>query len=113
VLVTAEDAARYARINVETLEQWVESGLITTEDGGFIKYNLDLFVKAQGDPTAEDKAKQVESIQELAMALRTIQNALQEGGGAGARDPVTGLSPEELEKMDISQVMELLRQRQE
>ena len=113
VLVAAEDAAQYARIDVETLEKWVEDGLVLTEEGGFIKYNLDLFIKAQGNPTAEDKARQVESIQELAMALRTMQNALQEGGEAGDGDPAAGLSPEELEKMDIGEVMDLLRKRQE
>jgi prepilin-type N-terminal cleavage/methylation domain-containing protein len=110
-LATAEEAAQYARINVETLEQWVENGLLTTDDGGFLKYNLDLFVKAQGEPTAENKALQVESIQELAMALRTAQRDLEQGSGTG--DSATGLSPEELEKMDIGQVMELLKKRQE
>ncbi len=112
---TAEDAAQYAGIDVETLQQWVENGLVTAEDGRFIRYNIDLFKESQGDPSAEAKAKQVESVQELAMALRTIQkglsgpdNGLQDPG----RNPLTGLSPEELEKMDIGEVIELLRKQQ-
>ena len=56
-LATAEEAAKYARINVDTLEQWVENGLLTTEDDGFLKYNLDLFVQSKGNPTAEEKAR--------------------------------------------------------
>jgi prepilin-type N-terminal cleavage/methylation domain-containing protein len=108
ILATAEDAAQYARINVETLELWIENGLLTTEDGGFLKYNLDLFVKSRGEPGEQDKAKQVQSIEELAMALRTMQNELEEGGDGSE----TGLSPEQLEQMDVGEVMELLNQRQ-
>ncbi len=115
VLSAAEDAADYAGVSVETLEQWVGNGLVTTEDGRFIKYNLDVFTKNRGDPSAEEKARQVLSIEELAMALRTMQSGLNEtddGSGSPGTDPLTGLSPEDLEKMDIGEVVELLRQRQ-
>lgn len=113
-LATEEDAAAYAHINVETLQQWVENGLVMTEDGGFIKYNLDFFVESQGDPSVRDKARQVESVRELAMALRTMQKELEEGvGGSGGEDSATGLSPGELEKMDTGEIMEMLRQRQD
>ena len=79
VLATAEEAAKYAGIDVDTLEQWVENGLLTTEDDGFLKYNLDLFVQSKGNPTPEEKAKQVESVQELAMTLQDDAEGL--GGG--------------------------------
>lgn len=111
-LATAEEAAKYAGIDVDTLEQWVENGLLTTEDDGFIKYNLDLFVESKGNPTAEEKAKQVASIKELAMTLRTMQNDSGEGSDGSGKDPATGLPSEELKKMDGGQVMELLKKRQ-
>jgi prepilin-type N-terminal cleavage/methylation domain-containing protein len=110
VLVTAEDAAKYAGINVDTLEQWVEGGLVTTADGGYIKYNLDLFVQAKGDPTPEDKARQVESVQELAMTLRTMQKELE--GGTG-EEGSAGQSSGESEKLDINKIMDLLKKKQE
>jgi prepilin-type N-terminal cleavage/methylation domain-containing protein len=103
VLSTAENAAKYARINVETLQQWVENGLLTTEDGGYIKYNLDLFVESKGEPSEQDKARQVESIEELAMALRTAQNESEEG---------TDSSSGQEEKMDVGEVMERLKRKQ-
>ena len=112
ILATAEEAAKYAGISVETLQQWVENGLVTTEDDRFIKYNLDVFTKRQGEPSAEEKARQVESIQELAMALRTMQKGVEEGADGSGDNPLTGVSPEELEKMDIGEVIELLKKRQ-
>ncbi len=111
-LATAEEAAQYARVNVETLEQWVEDGLMMTEDEGFLKYNLDLFVESKGNPTAEDKANQVASIRELAMMLRPAQNGPGEGPDESGEDPATGPSSGELEKMSGDQIMDLLRKKQ-
>jgi hypothetical protein len=116
LLPTAEEAALYAGVDAKTLTQWVENGLLTTPDGGFLKHNLDLFVDSRGNPTDEQKARQMESITELAMALRTLQKEWEQGaeasGGAGGRDPTTGLTYEQLQKMSVSEVMELLKQRQ-
>jgi prepilin-type N-terminal cleavage/methylation domain-containing protein len=92
LLETIEDAAAYAGVKSEVIEEWVEKGLATTDDGSFIKYNLDLFVQSKGDPTAEDKRKQVKSIQELALALRTEQErqngALDQPEESGTRPTV-------------------------
>ncbi len=40
---TVEDAAEYAGVDPETIEQWLEDGLETTEEGFFIKSELDYF----------------------------------------------------------------------
>ncbi|MEN6578274.1 MAG: prepilin-type N-terminal cleavage/methylation domain-containing protein [Phycisphaerales bacterium] len=112
---TAEQAAEYAGVDAQTLAQWVENGLLTAEDGRFIKYNIDLFTENQGNPSVEEKAKQVKSLEELAMALRTIQKGASQSGesqGSGI-DPLTGVSYEELEKMDVGEVIELLRQKKQ
>jgi prepilin-type N-terminal cleavage/methylation domain-containing protein len=109
LIADPEAAAQYAKIDVDTLDLWVEDGLVTTEADEFIKYNLDLFVRSNGDPSLEEKGRQVESIEELSLAMRTMQRGLDENaGGADAM----GLSPEELEKMDVDEVMETLRQGQ-
>lgn len=113
---TLEDAAEYAGVDVETFKQWVENGMLTTEDGAFIRYNIDFYVRSNGDPSAEDRARQVESIEELAMSLRTRgQEQDPTSGsrqGADGIDPTTGLPYEKLEQMEIGEVIELLKDRQ-
>jgi prepilin-type N-terminal cleavage/methylation domain-containing protein len=110
-LTTASDAAKYARINAETLQQWVDNGLLMTEDGGFFKYNLDLFIDSNGEPSEQDKAKQVESIEELAMALRTTQKELEEG--VDQSDSGTDRSSEQdKKKTDVDDATERVKQRQ-
>ena len=46
----------------------------------FLRCNLDVFIRSQGNPTPEEKAQQVESVQELALRLRTQQKELEENG---------------------------------
>ncbi len=115
LLATPEEAVEYAGIDEKTLEQWVEDGLVTTDDGAFIKYNLDLFIDSQGNPTPQDKAKQIESVAELAMSLRA--DLIEQEAGVGpdgtrGNDPVTGLPYDKLEQMDVGEVMDLIRQKQ-
>lgn len=64
-----ESAAQYAGVEAETIEQWLDNGLVTTPDGAFLKYNLDIFVRAEGDPTSDQKTQQVVTIEELALVL--------------------------------------------
>jgi prepilin-type N-terminal cleavage/methylation domain-containing protein len=116
LIETPEEAAQYAGVSAETIEQWVENGLLTTDDGLFIKYNLDIYKRSQGEPSEQDKAEQVESIEDLALSLRSSQEGQAERSGAeqgsDGIDPLTGLSYEELEKKDVREVMELLQKRQ-
>lgn len=116
LLETVEEAAEYANVENTVIEEWIDKGLVLTEDGSFIRYNLDVFMRSSGDPTAEEKRTQVRSIQELATSLRTEQES-QEGtsgrpAGPDGRDPATGLSREELEKMDAGEIMDLVQRRQ-
>jgi len=104
VLKTDEEAATYAKVDVDTIAQWLETGLVKTDEDMFLRYNLDVFVQAQGSPTPEQKAQQVESVRGLAMKLRTEQNGTEQTGG-------TGLSNEQLEKMSPSQIMDLVNKR--
>jgi type II secretory pathway pseudopilin PulG len=60
-----EEALDYAGVNEETLVQWVEAGLKQAADGGFIEHNLDIFIRANGQPTEEEIETQVDSLQEL------------------------------------------------
>lgn len=69
VIDSVEEAAEYAGVNADTVEQWVENGLQLTDEGAFIKYNLDIYMQGGGEPSETDKARQVRSIEELAVAL--------------------------------------------
>lgn len=118
-LATAKEAGQYARVDVETIQEWIEAGLKTTKDEGFIKYNVDLFVAGQGDPSDGDKARQVESIQELAMTLRTIQKEMAqvadglESENSAVRNAAAGLSSKEIENLSLSQILELLQKQKQ
>jgi len=68
---TIEDAADYAGVDAGTIGEWLEKGMQITDEGAFIRHNLDIYVQAAGDPSEEDLARQVQSIEELAAILST------------------------------------------
>jgi hypothetical protein len=110
LIETIEEAALYAGVDVETIAQWVENGMLTTEDGSFVKGNLDVYKHTNGNPSEEDKKLQVSSVAEL-------KNESGEGAGAGGQgwrdeiNPKTGLPYGELERMDSSEIWELMKNR--
>jgi prepilin-type N-terminal cleavage/methylation domain-containing protein len=111
LIETLEDAADYAGVDVETIEQWLQNGLLTTEDGSFIKHNLDLYKRTNGNPSEEEKNQQAKSIADL----KNKKSTSGEGEPADEQtwqdeiDPKTGLTYGELEKMDFSEVWELMQ----
>lgn len=110
LIESVEEAAEYAGVDVETIEQWLENGLLTTEDGSFIKSNLDLYMRSSGNPTEEDKKQQIKSEAEL----RDKQSESRGAGQQGWRDeidPKTGLTYEELEQMSFSEIWDLMQNR--
>lgn len=112
LIESVEEAAEYAGVDVETIEQWLENGLLTTEDGSFIKSNLDLYVRSDGNPSDEDKKQQIKSEAEL----KDKQSQSGKGAGAGQGwqdeiDPKTGLTYGELEQMSFSEIWDLMQNR--
>lgn len=65
LIETMEEAADYAGVDVETIEQWLQNGMLTTEDGSFIKDNIDLYMRSGGNPSAEDMKLQIRSEADL------------------------------------------------
>ena len=105
LLETVEEAAEYAGADSETIEQWINDGMLTTDDGYFIKSNLDLYMRTDGNPSPEQKSQQIASEADL-----TRQNLGQ--NTESDIDPKTGLTYEELEKKDVSEIWDLLKSRQ-
>lgn len=62
---TYDEALDYTGVDEATFAQWVEAGLKQAADGSFIEYNLDIFIRANGQPTEEEIDTQVNSLREL------------------------------------------------
>ncbi|MHC4175199.1 MAG: type II secretion system protein [Planctomycetota bacterium] len=111
LIETVEEAAEYAGVEPETIEQWLENGMLTTEDGSFVRKNLDIYRQNDGNPSPEDKQLQVKSIADLRKPT-TEQEAGGQDGLQDEIDPKTGLTYGELEEMDFSEIWELLKSQQ-
>jgi Tfp pilus assembly protein PilV len=126
LIQTEEEAAKYAGVDVATVQKWVENGMVTMEDGSFVKKNLDLFKENAGNPPAEIKDKQVQSEVEL------MEQAKEQSESPDTKpsdkspesadstyddwlnqvEPTTGLTYGELDKMDFQQIWELFMNKQ-
>lgn len=110
---TIDEAAEYAGVDVQTIERWLDNGMLTTEDGSFVRMNLEIYMRSGGNPSPEDKSLQVKSEAELTRL--TGRQGKQGGPQAGQDeiDPRTGLTYGELEGMGVSEVWELLKNRRQ
>lgn len=52
-IATFEDAAAYAGVDIEMIEDWVKLGMPITPDGKFIPDYLDLYANTDGEPTPQ------------------------------------------------------------
>ena len=115
---TNEEAAAYAHLDADTLRQWVAAGLVKTSDDQFIRYNLDIFMQSKGNPTPDEKAQQVASIQELALKLRIAQKEMEQSmmpgatPGSGDRTGATGTSNRGLDRGNTAPSRDLVNQGQ-
>jgi prepilin-type N-terminal cleavage/methylation domain-containing protein len=117
IIGTIEEAAQYAGVNEETIEQWLNDGMLTTENGSFVKNNLDLYKRTNGKPTDDEKKLQAGSEAELLQLRQHIgpsdgQNLSGQKDWQNEIDPATGLTYGELEQMDFNQIFELIKKRQ-
>ena len=84
-----------------------ENDLQKTGEGSFVRMNLDIYIINNGQPGDEDKKLQVQSEAELIKRMQE-QGTL---GGQDDIDPKTGLTYDELNNMDISEIWELMKNR--
>jgi len=54
---TLEEAAEYAGVDEQTIQQWVDDGMLKTEDGRYVMNQLDLYKDSGGKPTIEDRMR--------------------------------------------------------
>ena len=55
VFETLEEAAEYAGVDEQTIQEWIDNGMRMTDDGKFIKSELDLYKQTDGNPTPEER----------------------------------------------------------
>ncbi len=109
IIANIEDAAIYAGVSADTIEEWFKKGMLTTPDGHYIKNNLELFKYNNGNPSDKDKEDlQIESEEDL-RRLRAKQNKEQLQNEV---DPTTGLTYGQIEQMDIQEIWEILKNKQ-
>jgi prepilin-type N-terminal cleavage/methylation domain-containing protein len=109
LIETIEEAADYAGVDVETIEQWLQNGLLTTDDGSYIKDNLDLYMSSNGNPSEEEKNQQAKSIADLKNKTNQSGDGSADDTWQDEIDPKTGLTYGELEQMDFSEIWELMQ----
>ena len=61
IIETEEEAADYAGVDRQTIQQWVENGMLKTKDGYYIKNQLDLYWDNDGNPSIEDRRWQAQA----------------------------------------------------
>jgi hypothetical protein len=114
LIETVEGAALYAGVGVETIEQWIDNGMLITDDGSFVKGNLDIYMLSNGNPSPEEQQRQVSSQGEIMAQQGKLDDIRARGqqGGLDEMDPKTGLTYRELEQMDFSEIWNLMKSRQ-
>ena len=62
VIETLAEAAEYAGVDEATIEQWEEDEMRITEDGYYVKSELDLYKSTGGKPTIEDRSRHAQTL---------------------------------------------------
>ncbi|MBN2588658.1 MAG: hypothetical protein JXA96_02260 [Sedimentisphaerales bacterium] len=110
LIETIEDAAEYAGVSAETIEEWLDKGMKMTEDDFFTTTNLDLFKLNDGNPSEEDiENLQISSSEDLSR-IKMQQNKT---NMKDEIDPKTGLTYGQMEQMDIQEIWDVLKQSRE
>ncbi len=119
IIENIEQAAEYAGVDVETIEQWVENGMPVTEDGYLIKEQLDLYKKSDGKPSIDDVKR---LSQDDADSIKPTEQQEQQPGPdkqnvvkptvkkKGKPDPdlICGYTMQELMQLDFAQMFEII-----
>jgi Tfp pilus assembly protein PilV len=112
VISTIEEAAEYAGVDVSTIQQWIDNGMLTTEDGSFVKANIDLYKQSGGNPSPEEISQQIQSTAELAEITEDSEKTgVDTEDWKNERDPTTGLTYGELDEMDFQEILELIKKK--
>ncbi len=86
-----EMASEYAEVEPEVIQAWVDGGMPTAGQGGYLKRALDLWKEYDGDPPPEERTIFTDDFYELTgVSLFTIKGV--GGGGGGSKYSGSGRS---------------------
>jgi prepilin-type N-terminal cleavage/methylation domain-containing protein len=105
-----EDAAAYTGVDANTVEKWINDGMLTTDNGSFIKNNLDIFKASDGKPSDETKKNNQVSSEQDIKRLKAKQN---QKNMENDIDPTTGLTYGQIQQMDIQEIWDIMKQKRE
>jgi hypothetical protein len=99
IIETEDLAAQYAGVDVETVRQWVQNGM-PTSDGAYLKPWLDTYLRTDGKPTAQDKQDTITEYPELATAKQNKPSSGQQTTpksevSPGSNSPESSTTPPE------------------
>jgi len=103
---TIEEAAEYAGVDAATIQQWIDNGMRTMEDGSIPIRELDLYEKTDGNPTILDRREQAAERQATPEPGET---GTEPGPGEEpyTTDLICGYTIEELLQMPFDQVWQI------
>jgi len=125
---TAKEAADYAGVDEETIQQWVDNGMRLADDGSFLASELDFYKQSGGKPSIA--ARRQRFLAERGINLPphrqgTTATAAETGTtaetgtaaetgttaetGAGDGELICGYTMEELNQMSFDQLWEILK----
>jgi len=79
LIETLLEAAEYAGVDEETVEQWADNGMPVTEDGYFIKVYIDLYKRTNGNPSEEEIEQAEETFGRILLLGRASGGGTQPG----------------------------------
>ncbi|HIJ52694.1 MAG TPA: type II secretion system protein [Planctomycetes bacterium] len=115
VIETLEEAAEYAGVDQQTIQQWIENGMLLTEEGSFPKGQLSLYMNSNGMPTAEDRVLQAKADAEIVKKAKeqAAQDKPSEQDKPRQTDKpreelIQGYTMKELEAMSLEELIKIL-----
>ena len=111
IIETEQEAVEYADVDEQTIQQWVENGMPKTEDGYYIKNQLDLYKWSDGNPSVEDRSRQAQADAELIGPTELQGKQGDEGEQRRTEQSdvelIHGYTHEELEQMSFEQLWKI------
>lgn len=98
LIPTPEAAADYVGVDEETIQQWVQNGMPTTDDGEYIKGYLDLYWDYDGSPPSEAKQEVAQVYASFSgKIVREVESLPGESGETLPGGPEEKVRPPELQ----------------
>ena len=87
VVETLEEAAEYAGVDQQTIQQWIDNGMLKTDNGYYMRGQLDLYRNSGGMPTTEDRLQQAKADADIIKRTKK-QSTQDEPSKQGKQGPI-------------------------